>query len=280
MYTGARNPDAVDLPGAKVVALDITDPASVASAAEIAGDVTLLINNAGSSTGTDLLNGDEAQIRIEMETHFFGTLSVIRAFAPKISTNGGGSILNILPCSRGSASPGVGAYCAAKSAEWSMTNSLRVQLAEQNIRVAGLHVGYMDTDMTASITAPKSNPADIAKIAIDGVEQDLFEIVADDVTVRSRPHLLAAFPPCIRSSKQIRASRLITSSFGFGTRRMTRHRTHAPASSARTRRSLARRVTYRPTSRTGIKTRKDTHRQSAPSAIADFGWPAREQGLW
>ena len=182
VYAGARNPDTVDLPGAKVVALDITDPASVASAVEIAGDVTLLINNAGASTVTDLLNGDEAQIRFEMDTNFFGTLSVIRAFAPKISTNGGGSILNILSVLSWVSFPRSGAYCAAKSAEWSMTNALRVQLAEQNIRVAGLHVGYMDTDMTASITAPKSNPADIAKIAIDGIEQDLFEIVADDVS--------------------------------------------------------------------------------------------------
>src|SRR5271165_3308182 len=156
VYAGARNPDAVDLPGAKVVALDITDPASVASAAEIAGDVTLLINNAGSSTGTDLLIGDPAQIRFEMDTHFFGTLSVIRAFAPKISTNGGGSILNI--------------------------------------RVAGLHVGYMDTDMTASITAPKSNPADIAKIAIDGIEQDLVEIVADDVSREIQAALAGGVP--------------------------------------------------------------------------------------
>lgn len=194
VYAGARNPDAVDLPGAKVVALDITDPASVARVVEIAGDVTLLINNAGSSTGSDLLTGDPAQIRFEMDTHFFGTLSVIRAFAPKISTNGGGSILNILSVLSWVSFPRSGAYCAAKSAEWSMTNALRVKLAEQNIRVAGLHVGYMDTDMTASITAPKSNPADIAKIAIDGVAQDLFEIVADDVSREMQAALAGGVP--------------------------------------------------------------------------------------
>jgi NAD(P)-dependent dehydrogenase (short-subunit alcohol dehydrogenase family) len=182
VYAAARNPDAVDLPGVKAVALDITDRATVANAAEIASDVTLLINNAGSSTVTDLFYGDESQIRFEMDTHFFGTLSVIRAFAPKISSNGGGSILNILSALSWVSFPRSGAYCAAKSAEWSMTNALRLQLAEQNIRVAGLHVGYMDTDMTASLNVTKSNPADIAKIAIDGVEQDLFEIVADDVS--------------------------------------------------------------------------------------------------
>ena len=182
VYAGARDPDTVDLPGATAITLDITDPSSVARALEIAGDTTLLINNAGSSTGSDLLNGDPAQIRLEMDTHFFGTLSVIRAFAPRISANGGGTILNILSVLSWISMPRSGAYCAAKSAEWSMTNALRIQLAEQDIRVAGLHVGYMDTEMTASISAPKSDPAEIATLAIDGVEQDLYEIVADEVS--------------------------------------------------------------------------------------------------
>jgi NAD(P)-dependent dehydrogenase (short-subunit alcohol dehydrogenase family) len=188
VYAGARHPGAVDLPGAKPIALDITDPASVAAAAHVAADINLLINNAGSSTGSDLLNGDLDKIRLEMDTHFFGTLSVVRAFAPKISANGGGSIVNILSALSWVSFPQAGAYCAAKSAEWSMTNALRAQLAEQDIRVASLHVGYMDTDMTAAVTAPKSDPADIAKIAIDGIEAGLYEIVADDVS----RHILAA----------------------------------------------------------------------------------------
>jgi NAD(P)-dependent dehydrogenase (short-subunit alcohol dehydrogenase family) len=182
VYAGARDPASVDVPGARAVALDVTDPASVAAAAHRAGGVTLLINNAGSSTGTDLLHGDLDNIRLEMDTHYYGTLSVIRAFAPLITANGGGSILNILSALSWVSFPGSGAYCAAKSAEWSMTNALRLQLLEAKIRVAGLHVGYMDTDMTASVTAPKSDPALIARIAIDGVEQDLFEIVADQTS--------------------------------------------------------------------------------------------------
>jgi NAD(P)-dependent dehydrogenase (short-subunit alcohol dehydrogenase family) len=182
VYAGARNPDLVDLPGAKVVQLDVTDPESVAAAARTAGDVTLLINNAGSGTGAGLLEGALYDIRLEMDTHYFGTLSVVRAFAPKIAANGGGTILNVLSALSWISFPGVGAYCAGKSAEWSLTNALRVELAERHIRVAGLHVGYMDTDMTTSVTAPKSDPADIAKIAVDGIEADLYEIVADEVS--------------------------------------------------------------------------------------------------
>jgi NAD(P)-dependent dehydrogenase (short-subunit alcohol dehydrogenase family) len=182
VYAGARNPDTVDLPGAKVVRLDITDPGSVAAAAEVVGDLTLLINNAGSSTGSDLLRGDIEDVRLEMDTHYFGTLSVVRAFAPKIAASGGGSILNILSVLSWVSFPAVGAYCAAKSAEWSLTNAVRPELAEQNIRIAGLHVGYMDTDMAASVSGPKANPADIAEIALDGIESCAVEIVADETS--------------------------------------------------------------------------------------------------
>ncbi|GHJ53622.1 short-chain dehydrogenase [Nonomuraea sp. TT08I-71] len=182
VYAGARNPDTVDLPGVTPVRLDITDPASVAAAAEVAGDVTLLVNNAGVSTGADLLDGDLAEIRRELETHYLGTLSVVRAFAPRIAANGGGTVLNVLSVLSWITFPPVGAYGAAKAAEWSMTNALRAQLADRGVRVAGLHVGYMDTDMAAHVTAPKADPAQIARLAVDGIEADRYEIVADDTS--------------------------------------------------------------------------------------------------
>ncbi|MEV7332252.1 SDR family oxidoreductase [Micromonospora sp. NPDC093244] len=182
VYAAARNPDTVDLPGVTPVRLDITDPASVAAAAELAGDVNLLINNAGIDTRTDLLDGDLDLVRLELETHYIGTLSTIRAFAPVIADNGGGTILNVLSVLSWFGSPAHPAYSVAKSAEWSMTNVLRVQLAERGVRVAGLHVGYLDTDMAATVTGPKSDPAAIARIAVDGIEADAYEIVADDLS--------------------------------------------------------------------------------------------------
>lgn len=182
VYAGARNPDSVDLPGVTPVRLDITDPDSVAAAAKLAGDVNLLINNAGIETGTDLLDGDLTLVRLELETHYLGTLSVVRAFTPVITGNGGGTILNVLSVLSWVNFPNAGAYGAAKSAEWAMTNALRVQLAERGVRVAGLHVGYMDTDMTAGVTAPKSDPAAIARIGIDGIEADAYEIVTDEIS--------------------------------------------------------------------------------------------------
>ncbi|WP_058304187.1 SDR family oxidoreductase [Gorillibacterium timonense] len=182
VYAAARNPESVDIPGAIPVRLDITNPQEVSEAAEVAKDVTILINNAGSSTGASLLDGDLNQIHLEMNTHFFGTLSMVRSFAPILANNGGGAILNILSALSWVSTGTIGAFSSAKSAEWALTNDLRISLHPQNIRVAGLHVGYMETDMTTGVNAPKSNPAEIAKIAIDGIASGSYEIIADDTS--------------------------------------------------------------------------------------------------
>jgi NAD(P)-dependent dehydrogenase (short-subunit alcohol dehydrogenase family) len=182
VYAGARNPSAVDLPGVCPVALDITDPHSIAVAVAAVPGITLLVNNAGSAPAADLLTGDLDVIRAEFETHLFGTLATTRAFAPVIAANGGGSVLNVLSVLSWLSFPHYGAYCAAKSAAWSMTNALRQQLAPDGVRVAGLHVGYMDTDMTRGVEAAKLDTAEAARLAVDGIEADLPEILLDDLS--------------------------------------------------------------------------------------------------
>ena len=184
VYAAARNPGSVDLPGVTPVALDVTDPASVAAAAAATGDVTLLVNNAGSSTGAALLDGPLADIEREMNTHFYGTLRVTRAFAPQLAAGGGGGVLNVLSALSWLNLGASGAYSAAKAAEWSLTNGLRVQLAGQGTQVTALHVGYMDTDMTRGLDVPKTDPALVAKLALDGLAAGAVEVLADDTSRR------------------------------------------------------------------------------------------------
>ena len=183
VYAGARNPDSIDLHGAVPLQLDVTDPASVDAAVKAAPDVTVLINNAGSATGQALIGGDLDLIRLEMETHYFGTLTVTRAFAPILEANGGGAILNVLSVLSWYHPGALGAYNAAKAASWALTDSVRDQLAPRGIAVSALHVGYMDTDMAASIPAEqKIAPGLVAKQALDGIEAGAPEILADDIT--------------------------------------------------------------------------------------------------
>ncbi len=186
VYAAARNPGSVDLSGVKPLHLDVTDHQSVVEAAAATGDVSILINNAGSSTQSSLLSGEIADVRLEMDTHYFGSLMVARAFAPQLAAAGDSALLNILSVLSWVSFPATGAYCAAKSAAWSMTNAVRQELAGQGTVVSALHVGYMDTDMTAGITDAKSDPADIARIALDGIERQETEIIADDISAAVR----------------------------------------------------------------------------------------------
>jgi NAD(P)-dependent dehydrogenase (short-subunit alcohol dehydrogenase family) len=182
VYAGARDPGAIDLPGVTPVRLDITDHASIMSALAVADDTTFLINNAGSSTRSTLLEGDLRRIRLEMETHYFGTLAMTRAFAAIIAANGGGAMLNVLSMESRISRPQSGSYSAAKSAEWSLTNALRQELAPWNIRVSALHVRHMDTDMVRGLSVAKTDPGMVAALALDGVAAGCYEILANEIS--------------------------------------------------------------------------------------------------
>jgi len=183
VYATARRPETIDLPGVVRLPLDITDAEAVARAAEIAGDATFVVNNAGTGTGAALIDGDLDQIRLEMETHYFGTLSVTRAFTPVLERNGGGAFLNVLSVLSWYHPGRLGAYVAAKAAEWALTDAVRDQLTPRGIQVSALHVGYMDTDMAASVPAEqKIDPAVVASLALDAVAAGRPEILADELT--------------------------------------------------------------------------------------------------
>jgi NAD(P)-dependent dehydrogenase (short-subunit alcohol dehydrogenase family) len=188
VYAAARRPETIDLPGVVPLQLDITDPASIAAAAATADDVTLLINNAGISTGANLLAGDLDTIRQEIDTNFWGPLHMIRAFAPRL---GGGAILNVLSALSWFNYDGAGAYGAAKAAAWNLTNGVRLELVAQKTLVTGLHLGAADTDMMADYDGPKIAPAAVVKAALDGIEANKFEVVADDWSAHVKASLAA-----------------------------------------------------------------------------------------
>ncbi|MCU1481771.1 MAG: short chain dehydrogenase, partial [Subtercola sp.] len=180
IYAASRTPSAVDVHGVEPIHLDITDPSQVRAVADAAGDVQVLINNAGISTGTSLISGDVALIRREMDTNFFGPLLMIQAFAPILKANGGGAILNVVSALSWFTVPGAGAYAASKAAAWQLTDSARLELADQGTHVVGVHMGLVDTDMAAGVQAPKISPTVLAAAGLDAIESGLDEVLADD----------------------------------------------------------------------------------------------------
>ncbi len=191
VYATARNPERISIPDVQMLQLDLTDPASVAAAASLASDVNLLINNAGVASGQNLVTGDLDKIRLDMDTNYFGTLNVVRAFAPVLSSNGGGAILNVLSALSWFSVAGSSSYAAAKAAEWSLTNSIRIELASQGTKVTGLHLGAADTDMTASYEGDKMDPVLVVQAALDGLEADKLEVLADEWSAYVKTSLAA-----------------------------------------------------------------------------------------
>ncbi|WP_119696570.1 SDR family oxidoreductase [Microbacterium halotolerans] len=191
VYATARRPESLDFDDTRVVPLrlDLFDHESVVEAASTARDVTLLVNNAGIATGAALITGDLAEIRREMDTHFWGTLDVIREFSPVLAANGGGAIVNVLSALSWFASPGAGAYAAAKAAEWNMTNAVRLELEAQGTLVQGVLLGAADTDITASYDGPKVDPREVPRRALDGLESGLVEVIVDDWTAMVKASL-------------------------------------------------------------------------------------------
>lgn len=188
VYAASRRPGEIDDRGDDRVVplhLDLSDPASVTSAAAQATDVTLLVNNAGINTFTPIL-GDEAEIRREFETNVFGTLAVSRAFAPVLGRNGGGSLVTILSSLSWFVTPDSGGYAAAKSALWSVTNALRLELLEQHTNVVAVHCGAIATDMASATARNLISPEDVAKLTLEGVEAGAYEVLTDELSRRVR----------------------------------------------------------------------------------------------
>ncbi len=195
VYAAARDPATVTLPGVIPVQLDVTNPTQIAAAVAACPDVTLLVNNSGISRGSSFLGADAmAAARAEFETNFFGPWAMAQAFAPVLQANGGGAVLNVLSVLSWLTIPAVATYSASKAAAWSLSNGLRNELRAQGTQVTSLHVAYMDTDMTRGLDAPKAAPLDVARLALQGVEAGLAEVLADDTTRHVKQSLSSATP--------------------------------------------------------------------------------------
>jgi len=200
VYGAARDPAGVSEAGVTPIALDVTDAERVAQVATQCADVSLLVNNAGVMKASTFINAPNLDAaRLEMETNYFGTLSMCRAFAPVLAANGGGAIVNMLSITSFYTNPFNASYGASKAAAWSLTNGVRLELHHQGTLVVAVHAGFIDTDMAALVNAPKDSPESVAKQVFDAVEAGQVEVLADERTRTvkaqlSRDHELI-YPP-------------------------------------------------------------------------------------
>jgi NAD(P)-dependent dehydrogenase (short-subunit alcohol dehydrogenase family) len=164
VYAAARKPEALADLGARhegrleVVELDVTEGDQVRAAAERAGDVQVLFNNAGVAVGGGLTDDGVLEgARLEMEVNYFAPLQLLSSFGPILAANGGGAIVNVASIAGLSSFPFYAVY--------------------------GVYPGPVDTDMASEIEMEKASPADVANAILDGVESGTADIFPDPFAV-------------------------------------------------------------------------------------------------
>lgn len=191
VYASARTPREWDDERVVPLQLDVTDPASITAAVAAAPDVTILINNAGTTVSTaGILEQSEQEIQSNIATNLVGPLMLARAYAPLLAEKGEGTaIIDIHSALSWWAVAGI--YSATKAALWSITNSLRLELQPRGVQVVGVHVGYVDTAMAAHTTEEKLDPAVLVTRIFDATEAGEFEVLADETSVQLKAGLSA-----------------------------------------------------------------------------------------
>jgi NAD(P)-dependent dehydrogenase (short-subunit alcohol dehydrogenase family) len=187
IYAGARNLDSLpDFNDSRVVSLqlDITRDESVQKAADAAKDVDVLVNNAGTMAFGDWITSTQEVIDADMNTNFYGTLRVIRAFTPHFVNRGSGTIANMVSVVGLAPVPLLAGYSASKAALQSLTQALRGTLAKSGITVIGIYPGPIDTDLAKGIPLEKSTPEHAAINIVRGIEKGDSYIFPDPMALQ------------------------------------------------------------------------------------------------
>lgn len=185
VYAVARRADRLEELASRTsvhpVVLDITDAKAVTARAqeilgETGGRLDALVNISGGAIGADsVANADPAGWSAMFELNVIGTLHMVKAFLPALRENGEGTVLNLTSTAAEAGYEGGGGYNAAKFGERALTEALRLEEAEHNVRVIEVRPGMVRTDEFA---LNRLGSAEAAAKVYDGVGKPL---LADDV---------------------------------------------------------------------------------------------------
>lgn len=179
VYAGSRHPLVHTDDRVTPVILDVTNPDHIARAVDSVDSLDILINNAGVSVPDDLSN--RSALESHLAVNLYGTLDVTQAFLPALRRSHG-AVVNVVSIGALAAVPVLPAYSISKAAALSLTQSPRALLAGQGVRVHAVMPGPIDTDMVRDLDIPKAPPDDVAKAALDGVDQGEEEIFPDPMS--------------------------------------------------------------------------------------------------
>jgi NAD(P)-dependent dehydrogenase (short-subunit alcohol dehydrogenase family) len=159
--------------------LDVTNISQIQSAVDKVESLDILINNAGIAIYDDLSNLEVIEKHLAVNT--FGLLKVTNAFLPLLKRSKG-DIVNNLSIVALAPVPVIPAYSISKAAALNMTQSLRVLLAGEGVKVHSVFIGPIDTDMNRGVETPKASTETAAQGIFDGLEKGEDDIFPDPVS--------------------------------------------------------------------------------------------------
>lgn len=174
--------------GGRPVRLDVTEPASVRAMASMLDSCDVLVNNAGGAFGADWVQDADPELWERMfSVNVVGTLRVTRALLPLLRA-GGGTVVMVTSTAASVSYEGGAGYSAAKHAERALTETLRLELCGQPVRVIEIAPGMVRTEEFASNRF--GGDADRAEAVYAGVDRpltaaDVAECIASAVAL---PH--------------------------------------------------------------------------------------------
>jgi NAD(P)-dependent dehydrogenase (short-subunit alcohol dehydrogenase family) len=176
VYAGTRQPLTQDDERVTPLVLDVTNGAQIRAAAASVDCLDVLVNNAGLGLYAEL--SDRSALERHLAVNLFGPYDTTQAFLPLL-TDSRGTIVNVLSLASLAAMPLDPGYSMSKAAAFSLTQSLRMLLAQQGVTVHAVLPGPVDTDMGPKIDIPKASAESVARAIFDGVETGQEEIFPD-----------------------------------------------------------------------------------------------------
>jgi NADP-dependent 3-hydroxy acid dehydrogenase YdfG len=135
--------------GGRALALDVTDPDSVAAFAGAIPECDVLLNNAGGALGLEPIGeADEAKWLGMYETNVLGTMRMTRALLPALIGSGDGHVLGVTSIAAFEVYRGGAGYTAAKHAQRALLKTLRLELLGQPVRVTEILPGMVETEFS------------------------------------------------------------------------------------------------------------------------------------
>lgn len=172
--------------GARAVALDVTDEASVQALAAQLDSCAVLVNNAGGAFGMTPIEAacDEDWQRM-WDVNVMGTMRMTRALLPKLEASGDGVVVNLTSTAGHGVYEGGGGYTAAKHGQQAMTATLRLELLGKPIRVVEVAPGMVWTEeFSLNRLGGDQNRADAVYAGVPGPlsAEDVADCIAFAVT--------------------------------------------------------------------------------------------------